>query len=129
MPSSNNNSHKPVFSHPSEAEFAQLLDYYQIAWQYEPTTFILEEDASGAPLEAFSPDFYLVDFDLYIELTTARQKLIGYKRRKIRRLQERYPTVNIKLLTRDDFIKMLDKYGLEGDEQSLVGQDALNGER
>lgn len=124
MSSSDNSSSK--FSHPSEAEFAQLLDFYQINWEYEPTSFILEKDKDGNPLEAFSPDFYLVDFDLYVELTTARQKLIGHKRRKVRRLRELYPDVNIKLLTRDDFLKMLDKYGLEEHEQSLVGQDALD---
>jgi hypoxanthine phosphoribosyltransferase len=116
---------QPRFAHPSEAEFAQILDFYQIAWQYEPTSFILEEDANGNPLEAFSPDFYLTDFDLYVELTTARQKLIGYKRRKIRRLRELYPHINIKLFTRDDFIKMLVKYELEDHQQALVGQDAL----
>lgn len=124
MPPSDNDR-KPDFAHPSEAEFAQLLDYYQIRWQYEPTSFILEEDAHGNPVEAFSPDFYLVDFDLYIELTTARQKLISRKRRKVRRLQERYPEVSIKLLTRQDFIGMLDAYGLEDQENELVGKDAL----
>jgi hypothetical protein len=124
MPSSDNDR-KPDFAHPSEAEFAQLLDYYQIQWQYEPTSFVLEKDEDGNAVTAFSPDFYLVDFDLYIELTTARQKLIGYKRRKVRLLQELYPDINIKLLTRQDFIGMLDAYGLEDHEDSLVGKDAL----
>jgi hypoxanthine phosphoribosyltransferase len=116
---------KPKFAHPSEAEFAQLLDYYEIGWQYEPTNFVIVEDAEGKPLELFSPDFYLTDFNLYVELTTARQKLIAYKRRKVRLLRETHPEINIKLLTRDDFVKLLDKYGLDSDEQSLVGKDAL----
>lgn len=120
-----NNEHAPNFAHPSEEEFASLLDYYCIRWQYEPTDFVFEEDEDGNPLSGFSPDFYLVDFDMYIELTTARQRLIGYKRRKVRRLQELYPEVNIKLLTRQDFIRMLDKYGLEDEEEQLVGRDAL----
>ena len=119
------NHQPPKFAHPSEAEFAKLLDYYQINWQYEPNSFILEKDKDGNPVTAFSPDFYLVDFDLYIELTTARQKLIGYKRRKVRLLQEMYPDVSIKLLTRQDFIGMLDAYGLEDREDTLVGKDAL----
>lgn len=125
MASSNNNG-SPKFAHPSEAEFAQLLNYYGIEWQYEAKEFVLEEDANGKPTVLFSPDFYLVDFGLFIELTTARQKLIAYKRRKVRRLRERYPDVNIKLLTRDDFIKLLDKYGMDDHEQSLVGKDALD---
>lgn len=29
----------PVFKNPSEAEFARILDMYQIAWKYEPKTF------------------------------------------------------------------------------------------
>lgn len=116
---------KPRFAHPSEEEFAALLDYYQIRWTYEPDTFCLSRDGDGHPLEAFSPDFYLIDFDLYIEVTTARQKLIAHKRRKVRRLQELYPAIHIKLLTRQDFIHMLDKYGLEHEESDLIGKDAL----
>lgn len=126
MSSSNSNNHPPKFAHPSEAEFAQLLDYYGIQWQYEATEFVLEEDADGKAITLFAPDFYLIDFDMYVELTTARQKLIAYKRRKVRLLKERYPQINIKLVTRDDFIKLLDKYGLDSDEQSLVGKDALD---
>ena len=127
MPSSDEKL-PPKFAHPSEEEFAQLLDYYQINWEYEPRTFILSEDENGGPLEAFSPDFYLVDFGMFIELTTAKSKLIGYKRRKIRLLQERYPDVTIKLLTRNDFIAMLDKYDLADHQGTLVGKEALNDE-
>ncbi len=112
---------KPHFAHPSEEEFANLLDFYHIAWQYEPTRFVLERDEDGNVVEAFSPDFYLVDLDLYIELTTARQKLIPHKRRKIRRLRELYPHVNIKLINREDFGKMLHKYGLDDEAPHLVG--------
>ena len=89
--SENENSAVTEFAHPSEAEFASLLDYFGIAWQYEPRTFILEQDEEGNPLEAFSPDFYLPDQDLYVELTTMRQKLITKKNGKIRRLQQQHP--------------------------------------
>lgn len=115
------NGTSPKFAHPSEAEFAQILDYYQIRWEYEPQTFVIGDD------EAFSPDFFLPDFDLFIELTTAKQALIGYKRRKVRLLKERYPEINIKLLTREDFLKMIDKYGLHDDESGLIGKDAHSG--
>ncbi|MEX0787029.1 MAG: hypoxanthine phosphoribosyltransferase, partial [Dehalococcoidia bacterium] len=98
------------FAHASEEEFAKLLDFYDVAWQYEPRTFTLREK-DGRILEAFTPDFYLPDLDLYIELTTLKQKLVTEKNRKLRRLQERYPEVEIKLLYRSDYLSLLAKYG------------------
>jgi hypoxanthine phosphoribosyltransferase len=118
----------PHFSHPSEAEFASLLDYYGIPWQYEPHTFVLEEDQEGNPLEAFSPDFYLPEQNLYIELTTMRQQLIRKKNRKIRRLRERYPYVNVKLFTRKDFRTLLAQWGMIERHDEVIGQAALNHE-
>jgi hypoxanthine phosphoribosyltransferase len=118
----------PQFSHPSEAEFAHLLDFYGIPWRYEPRTFVLEEDEEGHPLEAFSPDFYLPDQDLYVEVTTLRQKLITKKNRKIRRLRERYPNINIKLFTRRDFRTLLAQWGMIERHDDLIGQAALNNE-
>lgn len=116
----------PHFSHPSEAEFASLLDYYGIAWEYEPHTFVLEEDQEGNPLEAFAPDFYLPEQNLYVELTTMRQKLITKKNRKIRRLRERYPYINVKLFTRKDFRTLLAQWGTIDRHDQVIGQAALN---
>jgi hypothetical protein len=98
------------FAHPSERVAAQILDFYQIAWEYEPTTFPLEWDGEGNVLASFSPDFYLPEFDLYIELTTMNQKLVTKKNRKVRRLKELYPDINIKILYQKDFRKLLFKY-------------------
>jgi hypothetical protein len=109
-----------VFAHPSEEQFARILDFYQVLWEYEPRTFELRWDDEGNVLEAFSPDFYLPEQDLYIELTTMAQKLITKKHRKLRRLQELYPDINIKLINRSDFKAMMLKYGLDG--QVLIGQ-------
>lgn len=100
------------FAHESEAEFARLLDFYGVPWKYEPFTFVLREE-EGRLLEAFTPDFYLPEFDLYIELTTLRQRLVTYKNRKLRQLRERYPEIKIKLLYRKDFFKLLQRYGIE----------------
>jgi len=110
-----------AFVHPSEAEFARILDFYQIAWEYEPRTFELRWDGQGNVVEAFTPDFYLPEQDLYIELTTMEQRLITKKHRKLRRLRELYPNVNIKLLNRSDFKQMILKYGLD-DDTTLIGQ-------
>lgn len=113
------------FSHPSEREFAHILDFYGIEWLYEPMTFPLEWDQEGNILEAFSPDFYLVDADVYIELTTLRPKLMRIKRRKIRRLQELYPEINIRLWNRRDFVRFLEHLGLRNRSKTLVGKEAL----
>jgi hypoxanthine phosphoribosyltransferase len=111
-----------TFVHPSEEQFARILDFYQIPWEYEPRTFPLRWDEQGNVLEAFSPDFYLPEQDLYIELTTMAQRLITKKHRKLRRLKELYPNINIKLLNRADFKQMMLKYGLE--HEKLFGQAA-----
>lgn len=113
------------FAHPSEEEFSRILDFYKIKWEYEPKTFTLRRDDKGQVTEAFTPDFYLSEYDMYIELTTLRQKLIGKKHRKIRRLQELYPNVHVKLVNRRAFGELLIKYGLQDQEDELVGQAAL----
>jgi hypothetical protein len=100
------------FAHESERQFADLLDAYGIRWDYEPTTFVLEVDAAGNTVEAFTPDFYLCDFDTYVELTTLRQPLVTKKNRKVRRLLETHPDVVIKLLYRKDIERLEAKYRL-----------------
>jgi hypoxanthine phosphoribosyltransferase len=100
----------PLFAHPSEAEFARVLDFYRIAWQYEPRSFVLQE-REGQVAQMFTPDFYLPDLDLFVELTTLRQRLVTRKNRKLRRLRERYPEINIRLLYKHDYFELLAKYG------------------
>lgn len=106
------NLDRPQFGHPSEQIFAHLLDFYRIAWEYEPRSFALEWDKSGNVLEAFTPDFYLPEFDLYIELTTMKQALVTKKNRKLRRLRNIYPEVNIQIFYQKDFQNLIFKYGL-----------------
>lgn len=116
------NKSQLTFVHPSEEQFARILDFYQIPWEYEPRTFPLRWDEQGNVIEAFSPDFYLPEQDLYIELTTAAQRLITKKHRKLRRLKELYPDINIKLVNRSEFKQMILKYDLDG--EGLIGQQA-----
>jgi hypoxanthine phosphoribosyltransferase len=101
-----------AFAHPSERVAAQILDYYRIAWEYEPMTFPLEWDREGNVVASFAPDFYLPELDLYIELTTMSQKLVTKKNRKVRRLKELYPDIAIKILYQKDFRVLLFKYGI-----------------
>jgi bifunctional protein TilS/HprT len=98
------------FGHPSEEQFASLLDFYKIEWLYEPRSFPIAWE-NGKVTEMFTPDFYLPELNLFIELTTLKQSLITEKNRKIRRLKELYTDINIKLLNKNDYIKMLVKYG------------------
>lgn len=105
------------FSHPSERECAKILDFYKIPWQYEPTSFPIEWDKKGNVIQSFTPDFYLPDQNLFIELTTMSQKLVTKKNRKIRRLRELYPHVNIKIFYQRDFKNLLLKYGIRPREE------------
>lgn len=100
------------FAHPSEQALADLLDSYGICWEYEPRMFVLERDAIGNPARGFTPDFYLPDFDVYLELTTLRQPLISAKKRKLRLLAQSHPGVRVKLLNRRDVEWLVRKYGL-----------------
>jgi hypothetical protein len=105
------------FAHNSERQFAKLLDFYGIAWEYEPRTFTLERDRDGRPAQAFTPDFYLPAYDLFIEITTLNQKLVTKKNRKARRLVELYPGTQIRVLYQRDYLHLLAKYGLEPPSQ------------
>jgi hypoxanthine phosphoribosyltransferase len=100
------------FANQAEVECARILDYYGLEWKYEPTSFVLETDDDGRVLEAFTPDFYLPEQDLYLEVTVMKQSLVTRKNRKIRKLRERYPDVKVKLFTRRDFERLAQKYKL-----------------
>ncbi|HET8872629.1 MAG TPA: hypothetical protein VFM83_02990, partial [Gaiellaceae bacterium] len=72
-----------------------------------------EEDADGRIVEAFTPDFYLPEQDLYLELTVMKQSLVTRKNRKLRKLRERYPEVNVKLFYRRDIERLAQRYRLD----------------
>ncbi len=91
-----------AFAHESEAEFARLLDFYRVEWLYEPCTFPIAWDARGRITEWFSPDFFLPQYDSFVELTVQRPRLQSRKNRKVRLFRRAYPDVTIKLFTRRD---------------------------
>ena len=103
---------RKAFGHPSEEVFANLLDFYRIAWDYEPRSFPLQWDKDGKVAEAFTPDFYLPEFDLYVELTTMKQANVTKKNRKIRLLRAIYPHVNIQVFYQKDVQDLVMKYRL-----------------
>lgn len=90
---------------------ARILDFYDVRWEYEPDTFPILWNLDGDVVESFSPDFYLPDLDLYLEMTTLRQKLVRKKNRKLRRLRALYPDLNVKLFYARDFRALMLKYG------------------
>lgn len=104
------NAENIKFAHESEKEFTKILDFYRIKWEYEPKTFVLSFDKKGNPSVSFTPDFYLPEYDLYIELTTLNQKLVTKKNRKIKKLRELYPDINIKLFYKKDYNSLIFKY-------------------
>jgi hypothetical protein len=116
------------FAHPAEEIFACILDYYGIRWDYEPRTFPLEWDEDGNILEGFTPDFYLPEQDLYIELTTLRPKLSTHKNKKLRRIKELYPDIHIKLYKRREMRELMVKYGLLQEAAKIQGPGAQRSE-
>jgi len=107
------------FAHPSERVFARLMDFYRIEWEYEPRTFPIEWNEQGAAAEAFSPDFYLPEMDLYVELTTMKQSLVTRKNRKVKRLRELYPNINIRVFYQKDIEDLIFKLGAQYNSEEL----------
>src|ERR1017187_1681458 len=63
VPHGNITLRKKMFAHPSEEMFANLLDFYRIAWEYEPRSFPVSYHPDGGVLEAFTPDFYRIAWE------------------------------------------------------------------
>jgi hypothetical protein len=103
---------RKAFAHPSEEVFANLLDFYLIAWDYEPRSFAVQWNNNGEPIEFFTPDFYLADFDLYVEITTMKQAHVTRKNRKVKLLKSLYPNINIQVFYQKDFQNIVFKHGL-----------------
>jgi hypothetical protein len=112
---------RPAFAHASEAEMARILDFYQVRWEYEPHVFPVVWNLDGAVVESFAPDFWLPDLDLYLEMTTLRQKLVRKKNRKLRRVLELYPDLRVKLFYARDFRALMLKFGKLGLVAELSG--------
>lgn len=89
------NTAGPDFAHPVEREIAQIFDEHGIAWLYEPHTFVLERSRDGKVREAFTPDFYLPELDMYVECTMMRHGLMHRKRRKARKARRQGVTVEV----------------------------------
>src|SRR5579859_5865999 len=114
----------PRFAHASEAELARILDFYQVAWRYEPDVYPISWNVNGAVVECFAPDFFLPEIDLYLELTTLKQSLVRKKNRKLRCMKLLYPEVRVKLLYARDFRALMLKYGRLDFLAEVIGTNA-----
>jgi hypothetical protein len=103
----------PKFVNEAERECAKILDYHGVPWQYEPHTFVLETDEQGRVVEAFTPDFYLPEQDLYLEITVMKQSLVTRKNRKLRKVRRLYPGTRVKLFYRRDIERLAQRYRLD----------------
>lgn len=117
--------HGDQFAHPAEEEFAAFLDFYRIRYEYEPTSFPLRWHSDGRVAEMFTPDFYLPDQDLYVELTTMKQAHVTRKNRKMRQLRKHYPDVSIVLLYRKDYHEILGRFGYGSVDITSLREDQI----
>ena len=74
---------------------------------------MLEQDEKGRVTEAFTPDFFLPDQNLYVEITAMKQSLVTRKNRKLRKVRERYPDIKIKLFYRRDLERLAQHFHLD----------------
>jgi hypoxanthine phosphoribosyltransferase len=124
-PQSASDSEREDFVHPAENDFATFLDFYRIDYQYEPVSFPLRWHPDGRVAEMFTPDFYLPDQDLYIELTTMKQAHVTRKNRKMRRLKELHPEINIVLMYRKDYHEILSRFGYGSVDITSLREDQI----
>jgi hypothetical protein len=102
----------PQFANRIELECARILDYYGVRWDYEPRTFVLQRDVDGRVVRAFTPDFYLPEHDLFLEVTAMKQSRLTRKNRKVRELRELYPHVRVKVFYRRDIERLAQRHEL-----------------
>ena len=103
----------PRFANDAELECAKILDFHGVPWEYEPRTFVLERDEHGRVVEAFTPDFYLPEQGLFLEITVMKQSLVTRKNRKLRKLRQLHPELRVKLFYKRDIERLAQRYRLD----------------
>lgn len=83
-----------------EANFARLMDYLKIEWQYQPIVFDLKT-------QNYTPDFYLPSISIYIEVKNFLWKYSRIRDNKFRKL---YPNIKLQLLLKEDYLKLQNTY-------------------
>lgn len=93
-------SDKIYFHSRWEANYARLQNYLGVKWEYEPKIFDLGT-------QNYTPDFYLPEKDLYIEIKNFLWKYSVVRDRKFRKL---YPKIRLKMILKEDYLKLEKKY-------------------
>jgi len=83
-----------------EANVARLFNYFGIKWIFQPKTFDLVS-------QNYTPDFYLPDYNIYIEVKNFLWKYSKIRDRKFRKL---YPDIKLILLLKKDYLELEKKY-------------------
>lgn len=86
----------PKLHNESERFIAGLLDDLRIEWVYEPRPFVTA--LVGRAKHALKPDFWLPEYDVFVEVTEAHYDKI--KRQLIKHVMRRHP-VRIILIDRE----------------------------
>ncbi len=85
-----------------EANVARVFNLVEIRWEYAPRIFDLGE-------HTYRPDFYLPDFDTYVEV----KNFMGeYSLNRDKQLRKLYPDIKLDLILKDEYneIKLNYKY-------------------
>ena len=83
-----------------EANIARLFNFLGIKWIHQPRTFDLGS-------QTYTPDFYLPDYDIYIEV---KNFLGRYSKIRDRKFRELYPNTKLILLLKKDYLELERKY-------------------
>lgn len=92
-----------------EANFARVLNYLNVKWEYEVKTFRFKYRGR---MVSYIPDFYLPDFNCYVEVKgylDRRSKL------KLLLMNDNYPDVELFLIDKKDYGVIKSDYGLKVD--------------
>lgn len=83
-----------------EANYARMLNYLGVVWEYEPKTFDLGT-------QNYTPDFYLPATEEYVEIKNFLWKYSKVRDEKFRKL---YPSIKLKMILKEDYLELQEKY-------------------
>lgn len=83
-----------------EANLARLFNHFGVEWIHQPGSF----DLKG---QKYTPDFYLPEYDLYIEV---KNFLAPYSKDRDGKFRKLYPNLQLRLLLRDEYYLLERKY-------------------
>lgn len=91
-----------VFRSSWELAFAYALDALEIRWEYEPRTFYFPKESKWT---SYTPDFYLPDHELYVEI---KGRLTKKNLQKLSAFH-RYFSERLLCLRKEDMVRLLKK--------------------